>query len=264
MKIVELANGTQAQVAEYKEQEILEYQNNPLIEALPLIYSQQEVIDQLSVYPPYHREERYLEDHKRIHLLQRILRYYQPLPIHLQIQSSIDRLLRTGYVSRNPLTPTYAQEFVDNWNNIQNKSLKSFDNSVIQTGQTMSIIGISGVGKTRTLQRIFDKNIIPQVICHTSYRNQPLTQYQVTYLKIETPSGIHDLIERLPKNSTMDEKLLIDNHTMHSFYTAFLPKEKERAIYKSMLSDDGRAIYMQSGIMASSIAQNKHFKYCPA
>lgn len=78
------------------------------------------------------------------------------------------------------------------------------------------------------------------------------------------PSGIHALVERLPKNTTIDEKMLIDNHTMHPFYTAFLPEEKGRAIYKSMLSDDGKAIYMQSGIMASSITQNKHFKYCPA
>src|SRR5699024_88612 len=111
--------------------------------------------------PPYHKEERYLEDHKRIHLLQRILRYYQPLPIHLQIQSSVDRLLRTGYASRNPFTPTYAQGFVDNWKNIQNKSIVK---DVIQTGQTMSIVGVSGVGKTRTLQRIL--GMIPQVLSH--------------------------------------------------------------------------------------------------
>lgn len=182
MKIVELANGTQAQVAEYKEQDILEYQNNPLIEALPKIYSYQEVIDQLSVYPPYHKEERYLEDHKRFHLLQRILRYYQPLPIHLQIQSSVDRLLRTGYASRNPFTPTYAQVFVDNWNDIQNKSI---DKDVIQTGQTMSIVGVSGVGKTRTLQRIL--GMIPQVLSHVAYKDKPLNQYQITHLIIQTP-----------------------------------------------------------------------------
>ncbi|MDF1511263.1 ATP-binding protein [Robertmurraya sp. DFI.2.37] len=181
MKIIELANGTQVQVAEYKEQEILEYQN-PLIEALPPIYSQQEVIDLLSIYPPYHREERYLNDYKRIHLLQRILRYYQPLPIHLQIQSSVDCLLRAGYVSRNPLNKNYAQGFVNNWSNIQNKS---FDNSVIQTGQTLTIVGIGGVGKTRTLQRII--GMIPQVISHTVYKDKPLNTYQITHLTIQTP-----------------------------------------------------------------------------
>lgn len=182
MKIAKLHNGTQAQVAKYKEQEILEYQNNPLIEALPPIYSQQQVIDQLSLYPPYNSEERYLEDYKRVHLLQRILRYYQPLPIHLQIQSSIDRLLRAGYISRNPLSKSYAQGFVDNWNNIQNKS---FDKSVMQTGQTLSIVGISGIGKTKTLERIL--GIMPAVISHTCFQNIPLNTYQITHLTIQTP-----------------------------------------------------------------------------
>lgn len=184
MNIIELPNGTQAQVAEYKDQDILEYRNNPFIEALGKIKSQREVIEALSVYPPYNNEERFLEDHKRVHFIQRLLHYYQPMPIHLEIQSSIDRLLRAGYISRNPFSKVYAKGYVDNWNNIQNGT---FDRSVIQTGQTMTIIGVSGVGKTRTLQRIFDKDLIPQVICHTSYKNQPLNQYQVTFIKIETP-----------------------------------------------------------------------------
>jgi len=183
VKIIELPNGTQAQVADYKKQEdILEYQNNPLIEALTPMLSQQEVIDQLSVYPPFKNEERFLEDHKRMHLIQRILRYYQPLPIHLKVYSSIDCLLRAGYVSRNPLSKAYSKGYIDNWNNIQNKS---FDTSVIQTGQTMSIVGVSGVGKTRTLQRILE--MFPQVVSHTNYEGKPLNLYQISHLTIQTP-----------------------------------------------------------------------------
>lgn len=184
MEIFKLPNGTQARVAEYQEQDILEYRNNPFIEVLGPILSQQEVIDKLSVYPPYNNEERFLEDHKRVHFIQRLQHYYQPLPIHLEIQSSVDRLLRAGYISRNPISKGYAKGYVDNWNNIQNGT---FDKSVIQTGQTMTIIGVSGVGKSRTLQRIFDNSIIPQVVCHTNYKKQPLNQYQVTFIKIETP-----------------------------------------------------------------------------
>lgn len=182
MEMIELDNGTKAKVAEYRKQEILEYQGNPLIEALPPIYSQEEVIDRLCMYPPYNKEERYLNDHQRVHLISRLLHYFQAIPIHLSIESSVSRLIRTGYTYRNPITSTYAQSFVDNWNNIQNKA---FDNSIIQTGQTLSIIGVSGVGKTRTLQRIL--HTIPQVISHVTYKGKPLNQYQVTYLKIETP-----------------------------------------------------------------------------
>lgn len=77
------------------------------------------------------------------------------------------------------------------------------------------------------------------------------------------PSGIHSLISRLPKNTTLDEKMLIEKHTLYPFYSAFLPEEKGQSIYQAMLSDDGKIIYKQSGIMASSISQNKVFKYCP-
>lgn len=182
MEIIELDNGTKAQVADYKEQEILEYQGNPLIEALPPIYSQEEVIDRLSMYPPYNKEERCMNDHQRVHLISRLLHYFQAIPVHLRIESSISRLIRTGYTYRNPVSSTYAQSFVDNWNNIQNKS---FDKSIIQTGQTLSILGVSGVGKTRTLQRILQT--IPQVISHVSYKGKALNHFQVTYLKIETP-----------------------------------------------------------------------------
>ena len=77
------------------------------------------------------------------------------------------------------------------------------------------------------------------------------------------PSGIRSLIKHLPMNTTINEQSLIYNHTMFPFYTAFLPKEKAVSIYEAMLSDDGKKIYMQSGIMASSIPQNKYFKYCP-
>ncbi|MBS4220057.1 ATP-binding protein [Bacillus sp. FJAT-49711] len=182
MEMIKLDNGARVHVAEYREQEILEYRGNPLIEALPPIYSQEEVIDRLCMYPPYNKEERYLNDHQRVHLISRLLQYFQAIPIHLRIESSISRLIRTGYTYRNPISSTYAQSFVDNWNSIQNKT---FDNSIIQTGQTLSIIGISGVGKTRSLQRILQT--IPQVISHVSFNGQPLNHHQVTYLKIETP-----------------------------------------------------------------------------
>ncbi|WP_077305716.1 TnsD family Tn7-like transposition protein [Terribacillus halophilus] len=78
------------------------------------------------------------------------------------------------------------------------------------------------------------------------------------------PSGIGALVKHLPKNTTLNEQVLIKKHTMYPFYTVFLPKEKAQSIYDSMLSDDGKGIYMQAGIMASSIPQNKHFKYCSA
>ncbi|MCM3390601.1 TnsD family transposase [Ureibacillus chungkukjangi] len=76
------------------------------------------------------------------------------------------------------------------------------------------------------------------------------------------PSNIHAIVERLPKNSTLNEKLLIENHTMYNFYTAFLQKKQVLEIYQSILSEDGKTIYMRAGIMSSAITQNKYFHYC--
>ncbi|ADU28508.1 TnsD family Tn7-like transposition protein [Evansella cellulosilytica] len=78
------------------------------------------------------------------------------------------------------------------------------------------------------------------------------------------PSGIGSLVQRLPKNTTLNEQILIEKHTMYPFYTVFIPTEKAQSIYESMISNDGKKIYMQSGIMASSIPQNKYLKYCSA
>lgn len=78
------------------------------------------------------------------------------------------------------------------------------------------------------------------------------------------PSGIGSLVQHLPKNTTLNERVLIEKHTMYPLYTVFLPTEKAQSIYESMTSDDGKKIYMQSGIMASAIPQNKYLKYCSA
>lgn len=85
---------------------------------------------------------------------------------------------------------------------------------------------------------------------------------RTTTASVILPSGIQALVERLPENTTIGEEMLIRNHTLFPFYTGFLPDEQTKSIYQSMLSNDGKAIYMQSGVMASSISQNKHFKYC--
>ncbi|MGX9931513.1 TnsD family transposase [Virgibacillus salarius] len=77
------------------------------------------------------------------------------------------------------------------------------------------------------------------------------------------PSGIKALVKHLPNNTTINEQELIRNHTMYPFYSVFLPTEKAQSIYDSMMDDDGKSIYMQSGIMASSVPQNRYLRYCP-
>ena len=60
MSRIIIHNGAEAVEAEYKEQIIEEYNDNPFIQALPSILSSEEVVDKLVIYPKYKKEERML------------------------------------------------------------------------------------------------------------------------------------------------------------------------------------------------------------
>ncbi|WP_341299705.1 TnsD family Tn7-like transposition protein [Lysinibacillus sp. FSL H8-0500] len=77
------------------------------------------------------------------------------------------------------------------------------------------------------------------------------------------PCGIKKLINELPKHTTLTEKMLIEQHTLYPFYTAFLPAEKAVSIYNQMIGDDGKTLYTTAGIMSSAISKNKYFHFCP-
>lgn len=48
--------------------------------------------------------------------------------------------------------------------------------------------------------------------------------------------------------------MLIEQHTLYPFYTAFLPEEKAVSIYNQMIGDDGKTLYTTAGIMSSAIS----------
>jgi hypothetical protein len=79
---------------------------------------------------------------------------------------------------------------------------------------------------------------------------------------ISLPSGISSLINNMPPYSKMNEEQLIDQHTLYLFNTAFLPKVQAKTIYQEMCSDDGKGIYVRSGMNASAVPQNEFLRFC--
>lgn len=51
MKKIIIPNGSMAEEAQYKEQVIPDYQDNPFIEALPNLLSPHKVVEKLAFYP---------------------------------------------------------------------------------------------------------------------------------------------------------------------------------------------------------------------
>ncbi len=95
--------------ANYKIQSIEEYSNNPFIEALPDIFSEDDVIDKFSVIPRIHEKDRNMESNLRYHIIKRAKNFVQPLPVHFTLERRLSALIRRGYLARNPLDRSYLE-----------------------------------------------------------------------------------------------------------------------------------------------------------
>lgn len=154
--------------AVYNEQEIIDFKGNPLIEALPPILSPEEAYEKLSYYPPYDLQEANLPTHIRYHAIPRINKFFQPVMQHLDLEQRFSRLLRHGYVSRNPREADY------------NRALNG-SQDIRSTASSMTLMGFSGIGKTTAIERVL--SLYPQVILH----EHPLNLMQVVWLKLNCP-----------------------------------------------------------------------------
>lgn len=180
-----LNNDSREEQAIYRDQIISEYRNNPLIEALPDILSKEEVVKKLLYYPEFNHWERTLEPHLRLHTIQRLFSYFQPLNIHIDLERRISRMIRQGYIHRNPLDREFVQLYGEGHEAIINKDYSLMTSNASTSANSMMLIGISGTGKTQSLNRIL--SLYPKVIVHSKYKTNLMSQYQVTWLKIDIP-----------------------------------------------------------------------------
>lgn len=186
MNRVIIPNGSDAVIAEYGEQVIEEYSGNPFIESLPSILSTEEAIEKMAIYAEYNSKERMLDKHFRIHLVQRLFQCFQPLWIHLDLESRISRVIRQGYLARNPFRAGYAQGLQEGHRNIKGLQGELSNNSVFRTTAAgFTIIGVSGMGKTTAINRIL--SLYPQVIVHKDYNGINFSMYQLAWLKLDCP-----------------------------------------------------------------------------
>jgi hypothetical protein len=176
--------------AQYKRQTLSEYQKNPFIEALPPIFEEDDVLDRFMVTPRITRKDKELEVNIRYHILKRIKNFIQPLPIHFLVERRLSTLIRRGYLARNPLDKTYFERIrvLNELQAEEDSSIESMDerlNHIRSTADSLSIIGISGIGKTTAIERLL--LMYPQVIKHEEYNGQPFNRTQIVWLKIDCP-----------------------------------------------------------------------------
>jgi len=171
--------------AEYKDPIVVDYKNNPLIEALPPIWGVDEVVDMLSHNEGQHDGERQLDPQYRFHCILRLFQYFQPLREHVDIERRFSMCIRQGYLHRNPLLPEYAKSLVQGYGVIKARRDYTHLNAFRPTAAGFTIIGLSGVGKTSAVTNIL--RLYPQIIEHASYQGIPLVLRQVVWLKLDCP-----------------------------------------------------------------------------
>lgn len=172
------------ETAVYRKQSVRHYEGNPLIEALPPIYSEEELIDLLSYYPDYLEEDRQAPTQDRLQMTKLATRFFQPLPIHIELGRMFDRMMRMGYGGkRNPLCTGFYRQINERIERLESSmDRREF---IFTYPHGFTIIGISGIGKTRGVQNVL--SLYPQVICHSVYQGKPLSKIQIPWLMLQCP-----------------------------------------------------------------------------
>lgn len=170
--------------AEYQEdQPVHSYRGNPLIETLPPAYNRDQAYKLLQYDPGYDESCRQWPDHLRLHLFLEAARFFQPLSIHFELEQRFSRLIRAGYVGRNPLDLGFWPETERRLHIIEQGTV--FRSTPRVPTQGFTLMGISGTGKSRTIESILQ--LYPQVIQHSEYQGRRFTWTQLVYLKLECP-----------------------------------------------------------------------------
>ncbi|MFY0744543.1 ATP-binding protein [Solibacillus silvestris] len=180
-KIVLLENGREIPIATYRDQGIVDYNGNPLIEALPIILSREDSFDQLYFLPPYHESERNLSATHRYHALIRLTQFFQPINQTITLEQKFSRFIRYGYTNRNPLKKQHVQLL----NELHGKLLTDEELEISpdkrSSASSFTLMGFPGIGKTSAIERIL--SLYPQVILH----QHPLNTIQIVWLKLNCP-----------------------------------------------------------------------------
>ena len=142
------------------------------------------------VTPRISDQDKLSETNIRYHVLKRVKNFIQPLPIHFEVDRRLSTLIRRGYLARNPLDRTFLERVrvLHELREEEETAHKYIDerlNYIRSTAYSLSIIGISGIGKTTAIERLL--LMYPQVIKHEEYKGQPFNRTQIVWLKIDCP-----------------------------------------------------------------------------
>lgn len=134
--------------AKYHLTEEAMYRHNAFIEALPPVLMPEEAANRIRRKPAYSEAGRYWNAQRRLQSVQTIANYIEPLPIHLDLEQRFSRMIRNGYMTRNPISAEWIKQMRAGFRDLDWGTGEDGYVPVIRSSAAgFSIIGTSGVGK---------------------------------------------------------------------------------------------------------------------
>jgi hypothetical protein len=184
-------------IAQYTPQRVYTYRDNPFIEALGDIMTEEEFYNNATYHPeiPDDIDYRLLTGEERIHLCMVANDFFEPFSQHAHLQQHISRTIRERYRTHNPTNPEFRRKLKSIVKEMRRYLKGEYPESAMETKKDerktktkmlgITLLGISGIGKTTAIEVIL--NMYDQVIYHKEYNDRKFTWTQVVYMKIDCP-----------------------------------------------------------------------------
>lgn len=157
------------------------YVGNPLIEALPRIFSEDDVDADLRYFPQSASAfERGLPAQERIHCVSAIEDLVIPLPTAFDVEAALSVLLRRGYAARNPFNREWRRKLFGNKKTMSQPLVEYQVRS--KSVPAIMVTGVSGNGKTTLVESLLE--MYPQTIIHTEYQGVSFNVKQLVWIGI--------------------------------------------------------------------------------
>lgn len=178
--------------ANYNPNTLSIYKGLPIIEALPPINMKEEAAKKMAYYPKFDAKDRQLSAEERFHLIKAIEDLFVPLSNCRTLAQCISDTICNGYRTRHCLDNNF-------WFHLERDIqamcdyLESGYVGPQRSSKGFTLIGISGIGKSTTFNRVF--SMYPQVIRHENYKGCGCQLTQLVWLKLDCPKdgSIKDL-----------------------------------------------------------------------
>lgn len=177
--------------AKYSQAESDTWLDNPMVEALPMILTDDEFGRAARFFPPHQAELRNHANHARLMYVRRALQFFAPMEKHLLMYQRFASIIRDGYVARNPIHDLGWSRLHEQLDDLAVKLKYGVAPHEPPSALGFAIIGLGGIGKTIGVNAIL--RTYPKALVHRKYtdslgREHLLMRTQIVFLKLDCPS----------------------------------------------------------------------------